>query len=147
MTTIETTNLLKVAEAAKILGVSRATTYRLIATGELPAVRIGRALKVDRAELNEYIYGCSGAGAPDLLTLDEVAERIGAWPTWCVEARFVLPCELNVSTGEAHVRAADLPLWRRAWDGGYMAPQAPVEHVQVSPDDRPHGAWEKGLER
>ncbi len=146
MTTIETTNLLPVAAAARLMGVSRATASRLIAAGELPAVRIGGSLKVDRTELNEYIYGRSGAGdLAALLTLDEVAEAIGAWPTWCHEARWVLPCERNVATGEAHVRAGDLPLWRRAWDGGWVAPHAPVEHVAVTPDERSPGAWEKGL--
>ncbi len=146
MSTIETTNLLRVAEAARILGVSRATTYRLIAAGELPAVRIGGSLKVDRTELHEYIYGRSGAGGlSDLLTLDEVAERIGAWPTWCREARWHLPCTMNVKSGEAHVRAGDVPVWQSAWDGGWAPAQAPVEHATVTPDMRSPGAWEKGL--
>ncbi len=40
-----------------MMGVSRSTAYRLIERGELPAVRVGGQLRVDRDELREYIYG------------------------------------------------------------------------------------------
>ncbi len=51
------TPLLSVCEAAQLMGVSRGTAYRLIERGELPAVRVGGQLRVDRDELREYIYG------------------------------------------------------------------------------------------
>ena len=39
-------------EAARLLGVSRATVHRLRAAGRFPeAIRLGRALRFDRAEL------------------------------------------------------------------------------------------------
>jgi excisionase family DNA binding protein len=49
--------LLKVTEVAQRLGVSRMTIYRLISTGELPAVRVAGALRVDQVELDRYVYG------------------------------------------------------------------------------------------
>jgi excisionase family DNA binding protein len=57
MTTVETPTLLSVRDVAAHLRVSRATAYRLIHAGELPAVRVGGQLRVDRDELNNYIYG------------------------------------------------------------------------------------------
>jgi excisionase family DNA binding protein len=47
----ETTNLLTVAEAASLLRVSRATAYRLVATKELPAHKIGGSIRLSRDEL------------------------------------------------------------------------------------------------
>lgn len=38
--------LLTVCDAAEVLSVSRSTTYRLIASGELEVVRIGRSVRV-----------------------------------------------------------------------------------------------------
>jgi excisionase family DNA binding protein len=55
MSTIETTNLLTVAEAAAILKLSRATAYRLIESGELPAHRIGGSIRIHEAELFESL--------------------------------------------------------------------------------------------
>ncbi len=47
--------LLRVEEAAHLLGVSRATVYNLLASGELPGVKIGRAVRVSRATLLKWI--------------------------------------------------------------------------------------------
>jgi excisionase family DNA binding protein len=55
MSATATASLLSVAETAQILRVSKATTYRLISAGELPAHRIGASLRVDRDELRDYI--------------------------------------------------------------------------------------------
>jgi excisionase family DNA binding protein len=55
MSTIATPQLLSLAEAATILRVSRATAYRLVHAGELPAHRIGGSLRVDPRELRAYI--------------------------------------------------------------------------------------------
>lgn len=46
---------MSVAEAASHLRVSRATAYRLVHSGELPAHRIGHSLRVDPAELQRYV--------------------------------------------------------------------------------------------
>ncbi len=47
--------LLTVAEVAELLRVSTMTVYRLIRTGELPAVRVGRNYRVRRADLDLYL--------------------------------------------------------------------------------------------
>jgi excisionase family DNA binding protein len=56
METLEIPALLSVQEAAAHLRISKATAYRLIAAGEVPAVRVGGQLRVDRDELREYLY-------------------------------------------------------------------------------------------
>ncbi len=59
--------LMHVADAAKILGVSRATAYRLVASGELASVRMGVAktiVRVPRAALMRYIE-CNTSGGND----------------------------------------------------------------------------------
>ena len=47
--------LLSVQEAAKILGIGRDATYRLVHSGELRSVRVGRHILVPRTELLEFI--------------------------------------------------------------------------------------------
>lgn len=59
--------LMHVADAAKILGISRATAYRLVASGELASVRMGTAktiVRVPRAALMRYIE-CNTSGGND----------------------------------------------------------------------------------
>lgn len=57
----ETQRLLTVREVAQRLRLSRWSVYRKIASGELPAVRVGLGpsspLRVDEAELEQYVYG------------------------------------------------------------------------------------------
>ena len=40
--------MLRAAEVALLLGISRSTVFRLIESGEIPAVRIGRSIRVPR---------------------------------------------------------------------------------------------------
>ncbi len=47
--------LLTVAEVAGLLRVSTMTVYRLIRTGELSAVRVGRNYRVRRHDLDLYL--------------------------------------------------------------------------------------------
>lgn len=47
--------LLTVAEVADLLRVSTMTVYRLIRSGELPAVRVGRNYRVRRRDLDSYL--------------------------------------------------------------------------------------------
>ncbi|MFP4149201.1 MAG: helix-turn-helix domain-containing protein [Nitriliruptoraceae bacterium] len=49
------TELLTAAEVADQLRVSTMTIYRLIRSGELPAVRVGRNYRVPVAELERYL--------------------------------------------------------------------------------------------
>lgn len=46
---------LTVAEVAEIMRVSKMTVYRLVHSGELPAVRVGRSFRVNEAAVNEYL--------------------------------------------------------------------------------------------
>ncbi len=54
--------LLRVAEAARILGIGRTKTYELVAAGAIPTVRIGRAVRVPKAAL--YIWIQSQTSGP-----------------------------------------------------------------------------------
>jgi len=47
--------LLRVAEVAKLLGLCRATIYRLVERGELPAFRIGNSIRFHSEELNDCL--------------------------------------------------------------------------------------------
>lgn len=49
--------LLRVNEAAELLGVSRSKTYELIAARIIPAVRIGSSVRVPLEELRAWIKG------------------------------------------------------------------------------------------
>ena len=46
--------VLTAAEAMDILGVGKNTMYRLLKSGELPAVRIGRVWRIQMEELSRY---------------------------------------------------------------------------------------------
>lgn len=48
---------LTVGEVAEILHVTEKTVYRLVAKGELKSVRVGRALRVLRADLITFMRG------------------------------------------------------------------------------------------
>ena len=49
------TRLLKGAEVAKILQVSKAHAYALMKRGEIPTVRIGKIVRVRLEDLEQYI--------------------------------------------------------------------------------------------
>jgi len=44
-----------VAEVASALRVSKMTVYRLVHSGELPAVRVGRSFRVPEKAVQEYL--------------------------------------------------------------------------------------------
>lgn len=46
---------LTVAEVATVMRVSKMTVYRLVHSGELPAVRVGRSFRVPEDAVNEYL--------------------------------------------------------------------------------------------
>jgi excisionase family DNA binding protein len=47
--------LLKVETAAKLLSLGRTKTYALIASGDLPVIRVGRAVRIPVAALHQWI--------------------------------------------------------------------------------------------
>lgn len=46
---------LTVAEVAAIMRVSKMTVYRLVHSGELPAVRVGRSFRVPERAVDDYL--------------------------------------------------------------------------------------------
>ena len=62
MAATETTPLsdvrfLTVAEVASIMRVSKMTVYRLVHSGELEAIRVGRSFRVPEQAVNRYLKG------------------------------------------------------------------------------------------
>jgi excisionase family DNA binding protein len=51
----ENANYLTVAEVATAMRVSKMTVYRLVHSGELPAVRFGRSYRVPEKAVQEYL--------------------------------------------------------------------------------------------
>ena len=49
--------LLSVTRAAALLGVSRSTLYQLVSSGRVSVVRLGRAVRVPRRELERLAEG------------------------------------------------------------------------------------------
>lgn len=49
------TRLLSINDAAKYLGVSPWHVRRLVWRGDLPSVRVGRLVRLDRGDLDQYI--------------------------------------------------------------------------------------------
>jgi len=47
--------LLKVAEVAQLLRVSKMTVYRLITSGELRSARVGRSYRLTEDDVNAYL--------------------------------------------------------------------------------------------
>lgn len=47
--------LLKIDEAAKMLGLSRSLVYALAADGGIPSQRIGRAVRIPLADLQRWV--------------------------------------------------------------------------------------------
>lgn len=53
--------LLRAEEAAKLLGLGRAKLYMMMASGELPTVRIGRSVRVPLDKLREWVDKRAGS--------------------------------------------------------------------------------------
>lgn len=47
--------LLTVSEVAEVMRVSKMTVYRLVHSGELPAIQVGRSYRVPQRALEEYL--------------------------------------------------------------------------------------------
>jgi excisionase family DNA binding protein len=48
-------NFLTVAEVAAVMRVSKMTVYRLVHSGEMPAVRVGRSFRVPEQAVYDYL--------------------------------------------------------------------------------------------
>ncbi len=46
---------LSLKDVQQLLGIGRTKAYELVTIGELPAVRIGRSIRVNRKELDEWL--------------------------------------------------------------------------------------------
>lgn len=53
--TFSTGRLFTVAEVADVMRVSNMTVYRLIKTGELPAVRVGKGYRIFESDLERFL--------------------------------------------------------------------------------------------
>lgn len=60
-----TSDLMTVAELAAHARLSKMTVYRLIYSKEIPAMRLGRAFRVRRADWEAYLEGAKNHG-PDV---------------------------------------------------------------------------------
>ncbi len=47
--------VLTIAEAARVLRISRSAAYRAVRVGELPSIRVGRRVLVPRCRLEELL--------------------------------------------------------------------------------------------
>jgi excisionase family DNA binding protein len=54
--------LFDIPSTAKILSISRTAVYKLIRDGELQTVRVGRARRISRKQLDDYISRLELAG-------------------------------------------------------------------------------------
>src|SRR3954452_23936550 len=65
-TPLSDVRFLTVAEVALIMRVSKMTVYRLVHSGELEAIRVGRSFRVPEAAVNQYLraafVGTGGTG-------------------------------------------------------------------------------------
>jgi excisionase family DNA binding protein len=52
---ISDSTFLTVAEVAAMMRVSKMTVYRLVHSGEMPAVRVGRSFRVREEDANDYL--------------------------------------------------------------------------------------------
>jgi excisionase family DNA binding protein len=52
---LESIKFYNVKEVAEIMSTSKMTIYRLINEGELPAVRVGRSIRVSEQAVREYL--------------------------------------------------------------------------------------------
>jgi len=54
---------ISLVELQEILGIGRTKAYELVTSGELPAIRVGRAIRVRLADLNHWAERQSYSGS------------------------------------------------------------------------------------
>ena len=52
---VETRQLLKAADVARILNISRSLVYRMLQRGKIPSIRINQSVRVDPGDLQQFI--------------------------------------------------------------------------------------------
>jgi excisionase family DNA binding protein len=52
---LDQVRFLTVAEVAAVMRVSKMTVYRLVHSGELPAIRVGRSFRVPEQAVHDYL--------------------------------------------------------------------------------------------
>ena len=57
MSNLSEVRFLTVQEVAALMRVSKMTVYRLVHSGELASVRVGRSFRVPARAVNEYLRG------------------------------------------------------------------------------------------
>jgi excisionase family DNA binding protein len=57
--------LISLNELQEILGIGRTKAYDLVASGELPAVRIGRIIRVDMRDFTDWLEQQKYQNVPD----------------------------------------------------------------------------------
>ncbi|HWH29025.1 MAG TPA: helix-turn-helix domain-containing protein [Mycobacteriales bacterium] len=57
MSSLSEVRFLTVQEVAAIMRVSKMTVYRLVHSGELASVRVGRSFRVPERAVNDYLRG------------------------------------------------------------------------------------------
>jgi excisionase family DNA binding protein len=67
---------LTVQEAARLLKIGRNACYEAVARGEVPAIRIGRTIRIGRAALDRLLTG-SGDGGVEEPVQDSVVSSSG----------------------------------------------------------------------
>ena len=55
--------LLRAEEVSRLLRIGRTMTFQLIANGDLPVVRIGRAVRVPKKQLEAWILSRTSSGS------------------------------------------------------------------------------------
>ena len=56
MSSTKYSDWLSLKDVQQLVGIGRTKAYELVSTGELPAVRIGRCIRVNRGELDEWLH-------------------------------------------------------------------------------------------
>ena len=54
--TARKTEWLSLKDVQQLLGIGRTKVYELVVTGELPADRIGRCIRINRRQLDEWLH-------------------------------------------------------------------------------------------
>ena len=103
---------LSISDAARLLGVSRPTIYRLIDEGTLSPIRISaRSIRIPREQLQNLIPGSkadSGTPPDKVISKDEALTRYGISETWLYRKTRALGIRSAIVGGKAYFPKKDL---------------------------------------
>lgn len=85
-TSLSDVRFLTIAEVALIMRVSKMTVYRLVHTGELEAIRVGRSFRVPEAAVSEYLRDPSYTPVRIYLAVGENPGQVESAVLWLLEA-------------------------------------------------------------